>query len=156
GFAGTLFGTHPFLEVVFPSSVTVTQLQLFGSRQSPSVLIGTFQLFDGDGNVLFDSGPTELPAPNHDATVNVPSLAGVRRARFTHVLDGGVCCAVGVAELKVIGSALAQRAPTVAADRNLAQLLPVTVNASGSFGVHLAENVVDDSLGFPSWFADGP
>src|SRR5689334_11490742 len=85
GFAGTVFGTHPFLELVFPSAVTVTQLQLFGSRQTPSVLVGTFQLFDGGGNVLFDSGPTELPAPNHDAAVNIPSIAGVRRVRFTHV-----------------------------------------------------------------------
>jgi hypothetical protein len=154
GIAGTAVGTHPFLEVVFPSSVTVTQLQLFGAHQTQPVLTGTFQLFDGGGNVLFDSGPTELPAPNHDAVVNVPTISGVRRARFTHVLDGGICCFVGVAELRVIGSTLAQRAPVAPADRNLAQLLPVTVTASGSSGVHLPENAVDDSLGFPSWFAD--
>ena len=153
-FAGTLFNTHAFVEIVFPQGVTVTQLQLFGTRdpQASPILTGTFQLFDGDGIVLFNSGPVDLPAPTHDTTVNIPNVAGVRRVRFTHVLDAGLCCAVGVAELKVIGSTLVQR-QNVVPDNNLAQLLPVQVNASGSFGSNIAENVVDDST-YTNWYAD--
>jgi RHS repeat-associated protein len=155
-FAGTAFGTHPFVEVLFPSAVTITQLQLFGIRDPAvtPIVVGTLQIFDGAGAELFNTGPVDLPAPTHDATINVASLAGARRVRFTHVQDAqNLCCSVGIAELKVIGSALTQR-QAVVADANLAQLLPVTVNASGSFGNNIPESVVDDSVGFPNWFAD--
>jgi hypothetical protein len=98
-------GTTPFLEIVFPQDVTVTELQMFGSRAFPNgfdFFAGIFKLFDASGAVLFDSGVVNLPAPDRDVTLPIPNIAGVRRVRFTATADEGPD--PGFAELKVIGS----------------------------------------------------
>jgi RHS repeat-associated protein len=106
-------GAHPFYEVVFPSDQTVTQLQVVGNRDgflritNLFILAGQFQLFDANGNVVFDSGVVALPAPEHDVTLDVPSVSGVRRVRFTSTSDQGN--QVGFAELRVIGPTFLER-----------------------------------------------
>jgi RHS repeat-associated protein len=100
-------GTTPFLEILFPQDVTVTELQMFGNRQFSTgfdFFAGVFQLFDASGVVLFDSGVVNLPAPDRDVTVSVPNVARVRRVRFTATADEGPD--PGFAELKVIGPTL--------------------------------------------------
>src|SRR5205823_1626414 len=60
-------GTHPFIEAVFPSTVTVSQVQLFGNREFATgfdLLAGFVQLFDAQGAELFNSGVFNLPAPD--------------------------------------------------------------------------------------------
>jgi RHS repeat-associated protein len=97
-------GTTPFLDILFPQDVTVTELQMFGNRQFPTgfdFFAGVFQLFDASGAVLFDSGVVNLPAPDRDVTVSIPNIAGVRRVRFTATADEST--EPGFAELKVIG-----------------------------------------------------
>ena len=153
------FQATPFLEVAFPQGVTVNQLQLFGPRASSDiafgyvVLAGSFQLFDAAGSVLFDSGVVDLPAPNHDATLTIPDVTGVRRVRFTNAPQL-VASQSHIAELKVIGSALVRR-QAVVPDQNLAQLLPVTVHASSSLGFNIPENIVDDYDSSPNWYSSG-
>lgn len=106
-------GAHPFYEVVFPSDQTVSQLQVVGHRDGflriskLFILAGEFQLFDADGNVLFDSGVVALPAPEHDVTVDVPNVSGVRRARITSTSDQ--TSQVGFAEFRVIGPTFLER-----------------------------------------------
>ena len=147
----------PVLDISFPQAVTVDQLQLFGLRdpiqlaQGWVFLSGIFQLFDTNGAVLFESGVVDLPGPYHDATLNIPHIAGVRRVRFTGVPTNAV--PGSIAELKVIGSALVQR-QAVVPDTNLAQLLPVAVTSSNAFGSDIAENVVDDNAN-TNWYSDG-
>lgn len=99
-------GKIPFFEVIFPVDVTVTELQMFGNRESANgfdFFAGIFQLFDVGGNVLFESGVVNLPAPDRDVTLPIPNVAKVRRVRFTATADEG--SNPGFAELKVIGSA---------------------------------------------------
>ncbi|HYR16508.1 MAG TPA: Ig-like domain-containing protein, partial [Mycobacterium sp.] len=100
-------GASPFFEVGIRQAVTVTELRMFGNRESANgrdFFAGIFQLFAADGTVLFDSGVVNLPAPDRDLTVPIPNVAGVRRVRFTATSDEG--SSPGFAELEVIGSAV--------------------------------------------------
>ena len=97
-------GKSPFLDVILPAAATVSELQMFGNRQSPNgydFYAGSFHLFDEAGLELFDSGVIELPAPERDVVVSVPDVAGVRRVRFLATDDESAD--PGFAELVVIG-----------------------------------------------------
>ncbi|MGH9387269.1 MAG: PKD domain-containing protein [Vicinamibacterales bacterium] len=71
-------GALPFIEVTFPESVTVTDLEVVGHRDpslaGSKIFAGKFQLFDADGAELFDSGVVDLLPPNRDGRVTVPDL----------------------------------------------------------------------------------
>jgi hypothetical protein len=58
---------------------------MFGNRQFPNgrdFLSGRFELFDGSGRVLYDTGPVTPPAPNRDATLTLlPSAATMKQIR---------------------------------------------------------------------------
>ena len=100
-------GGSPFFEARFGVDVTVTEIQMFGNRELPvgfDFFSGIFQLFDKDGVEVFNSGDLNLPAPDRDIVVPVPSVEMVRRVRFTPTADESD--QPGFAELKVMGSAV--------------------------------------------------
>jgi len=100
-------GSNPFFEIGFAVDVTVTEIQMFGNRESPDgfdIFSGIFQLFDESGVELFNSGDLPLAAPDRDIVVSVPSVEMVRRVRFTPTADESDH--PGFAELKVMGSAV--------------------------------------------------
>jgi len=149
------FDEHPFIEIEFPQSVTVSQVQLRGTHDPTLAVLefvaGTVQLFDTNGAILLDSGIVSLPAVTRDADVNVANLAGVKRVRFTPSADTGQALFSNIlAEIKVIGSALVQRRNNV--EKNLVQLLPTSVRASSSLGGNVPENAIDDLLDTGNWF----
>lgn len=138
--------TQPFFEVVFPEDVTVTQVQIFGHRNSflsNTAIAGIFQLFAADGTELHNAGVVEIPTPDHDATLVLePALAAVRRVRFTVTAgSGGVTYALGFAEMKVIGSTPIRREAPV--EPNLVQLLPATARASSWALSNVAGGAID-------------
>ena len=181
-----------FLEVEFPTDVTVHRVRTFGERglsirrDFPTIVI---QAFNGAGNIVFDSGTVTVPANPPDTTVEVGGIGGIRRVRMTatqmpdpgQFIDAGMAelevisvetvttrlndkvrrvrftgtadngSNVGIAELRVIGSALIKR-DKVVPDSNLGQLLPVSVNASASVAHNIPENAVDDNQG-TNWYA---
>ncbi len=147
-------GVDPWVEVSFPQAVTVTELQVFGHRDTSLVAggirntTGFFQLFDADGAELHNSGGVDLPAPNADARHTVGSMSGVRRARFTVTAFNGEA---GLAEFKVIGSALVRRERFVPG--NLTQLLPTAASASSVYPGNLPDFAVDDSGTNTNWYA---
>ena len=97
-------GTTPFYELNFPGPATVTELHMFGNRQFSSgfdFFAGIFQLFDGVGTELFNSGVVLLPAPDRDITLTIPNISGVERVRFTATDDESN--EPGFSELEVIG-----------------------------------------------------
>lgn len=100
-----------FLQVTFPSAVTVRELRMFGNRQFASghdFLSGRFELFDGAGALLYSSGVVVLPAPDRDLKLVLPApLAGVKRARFTATGYQTPGDDHGFAELEIIGDAMA-------------------------------------------------
>ena len=136
----------PFIEIVFPQGVRVTELQLFGFRDESLVFLGNrataavFQLFDANGAEIFRAGVVDLPPPLGDARVVVPLVTGVRRARVSITAFKGD---VGFAEFKVIGSALVRRVKVI--EPNLGQLLPTTVRASSFVPDNEPESVIDDT-----------
>ena len=147
----------PFFQIHFPQDVTVSRLELYGSRTFPDRRIGAgiFQLFNAAGNELFTTGNIDIPPPTHDVTVHVPSVAGVRRVRFnaTATPEGtsfGTFDA-SIEELKVFGTAVIPR-PAAVVEPNLGRLLPTHVNASSFINPNLPEAVIDDSPG-TNWFA---
>jgi len=100
-------GASPFFEASFGVAVTVTEIQMFGNRESADgfdFLSGIFQLFDKNNVELFNSGDLSLAAPDRDVIVAVPSIEQVRRIRFTPTADESA--RPGFAELKVMGSAV--------------------------------------------------
>ncbi len=100
-------GSSPYFEAVFAVDVRVTEIQMFGNRETPDgfdFLSGIFQLFDENGVELFNSGDLSLPAPERDIVVPVPSVDRVRHIRFTPTADESD--KPGFAELKVMGSAV--------------------------------------------------
>ena len=147
------FAVAPFAEIRFPADVTVAELQIFGHRDpflaagDHRARAGFFQLFDAHDAELFNSGVVELPLPDRDARQTVPSVAGVRRARFTITAFNEA----GFADFKVIGSAVIRRA-AAAVEPNLGQLLPTTARASSVASVNLAEAVIDDNVA-TNWYA---
>ena len=99
-----------FIEIVLPADVTVEKLQLLGSRNNDAkITAGIFQLFASDGTELYNTGNVDVPLPSGDVTINVPSLADVRRMRFTATAGQPSLAFVGVAEVKVIGSTMIHR-----------------------------------------------
>jgi hypothetical protein len=103
-------GSCPWFEIVFPTDVTVTELQMFGNREfgdeAFDFLTGIFELKDASGNVLYDSGVVSFPPPNRDLGLIIPDVANVRRVRFTGVSDEGPFGPdndPGFSELKVFG-----------------------------------------------------
>ncbi len=139
-------GHSPFLEVLFPVDATVTQLRMFGNREFADdfdFFAGTFQLFDANANVLFDSGVVNLPEPNRDLTLAVPNVAGVRRVRFTATADESD--EPGFAELEVIGSAFVPRLQgTLKWSWTSPTVLPTSIN------VLMTPSIVDlDGDGIP-------
>jgi hypothetical protein len=97
-------GTTPFFEILLPEDATVTELRMFGNRESADgfdFFAGIFQLFDAPGTVLYDSGEVVLPAPDRDVTLAIPHISGIRKVRFTATADESD--EPGFAELEVIG-----------------------------------------------------
>ncbi len=97
-------GTTPFYEVNLPGPATVTEVRMFGNRQFASgfdFFAGIFQLFNGTGTELFNSGVVILPAPERDITLTIPNISGVERVRFTATDDESN--EPGFSELEVIG-----------------------------------------------------
>ena len=97
-------GSNPFFEVILPGDALVTELRMFGNRQSPNgfdFFSGTFQMFDANDTVVFDSGNVELPAPDRDLALMTGDVPGVRRVRFEATADESNN--PGFAELEVLG-----------------------------------------------------
>lgn len=105
-----------FIEILFPLDVTVTELQTVAPFATPNGLFqtgndffctGTLQLFDLSDNVLFDSGVVNTPHLNSGRTFTlpVPSVAGVRRMRYTVSSCDGSRYPAGFSEVRVFGSA---------------------------------------------------
>jgi hypothetical protein len=97
-------GTTPFWEVTLPGDAGVTELRMYGNRQSASgfdFFSGIFRCFDAGGTELFSSGNVLLPAPDRDVVVATGNLMDVRRVRFT--ATGDESCEPGFAELEVLG-----------------------------------------------------
>ena len=113
---------HDFIELTFPVDTTVSEIETFPPNGRPDgfgtslplICKGTFQLFDSNGSVLFDSGIVNWP----DTTLRVPSLqitvpnaSGVRRARYTVDSCPGSSFPVGFSEFRVFGTAPSVSAP---------------------------------------------
>lgn len=144
-------GAIPTFELNFPQDVSVTELQMFGNRESPDgfdILKGVFQLFDRAGVELFNSGVVLLPAPDRDITVPVPSVDGVRRVRFTVTSDESL--SAGFSELKVIGSAVT-RSMKRRSDVELTRFGSVEVEASSADTVKLVASFGVDQSDFSHW-----
>ena len=97
-------GNPPFIEVVFPTAVAVSRVELFGNRQfsgDHDFFAGVVRLYDSSGAEIYNSGVVNLPLPMRDASVAFPTVAGVRRVRFTATADE--LFNPGLAEVKVFG-----------------------------------------------------
>lgn len=93
-----------FYELDFAMEITVDEIQMFGNRTPANgfdFLSGAFELYDTSDVLLWSSGVLSLPGPERDLVVPVPSVAGVRRVRFTSSEYEGND--PGFAELHVIG-----------------------------------------------------
>ena len=117
--AAANLGGSPYWEQLLPGDAEIDEIRFFGRYTGANFIAGRFELFDAGGSVLFDSGQVNFAPPNRDAVVATGGVAGVRRIRFTSLLDESQnpC----FAEIEVVGSyddpRLAQltdnRAPTV-------------------------------------------
>ena len=145
------------LDVVFPIPVTVTEMQIVGTRELFLIAnqmrprAGFVQLFDANGAELFTSGVIDLPAPSGDVTIKVPNVSGVRRAAVTITENeaGRPFTEASLAEFKVIGSALIRRPQVV--EPNVGLLLPTTVSASSVFAPNTPESAIDETGS--NWYA---
>ena len=136
-------GATPYLDVIFPWEGTVTEIRMFGNRQSANgfdFFEGVFELFDAGGNVLYDSGVVSFPAPDRDVVVSIPEVSGVRRVRFTGTDDESNT--PGFAELEILGELTFT---------NLSLEPEVTGNASSSYSGYPKTRVIDGNLS-TSWF----
>ncbi len=142
------------IEIVFPAPVTVSQVTILATLNpnDHKITAGIFELIDGSGMELYDSGPVAIPGPPFNATLIVPNVPGVRRVRFTPTASPTFLFSASLAELKVIGSGLIRREPFV--EPNLVQLLPATVTASSEFIGNVKESLTDDSDA-SNWFSNG-
>jgi RHS repeat-associated protein len=96
--------TSDFYELRFARPVSVTSLEMLGNRESADgfdVHSGVFQLLDGSGAVLWDSGNVELPAPTRDMHLTIGRVDGVRRVRFQITASDPLDA--GFSELRVMG-----------------------------------------------------
>ncbi len=144
-------GTSPFLEILIPVAATITQLRMFGNREFADgfdFFAGTFQLFAANGSVLFDSGIVSLPAPDRDVTLAIPSVAGVRRVRFTATADEGND--PGFAELEVFGSVALDDLKTLPIGPIKLTALSTTFNAPIGIDHHNPSNKVVMSVNYSS------
>ena len=120
-------GNAPWIEVEMAADSTVTQIRMFGNREFANghdFFSGIFQIFDVDGNVIFDSGDVPLPAPTRDLVVEVPELPNARRVRFTSTADESVD--PGLAEFHVMGTTPLTTSVTVSLSK--AATFPVAVD----------------------------
>jgi RHS repeat-associated protein len=73
----------PWVEITFPQDVAPIALQVRGHRSSSlaamTIFAGRFQMFDANGDELFDSDIVDLQAPERDGSVAVPDLYNRRR-----------------------------------------------------------------------------
>ena len=133
GDAANLGGT-PFYQLTFPEDVTVTNIEMLGNRDPADgfdFLRGMFQLFDSDGNELYNSGDVALAAPDRDINLDVGSIGSVRQFRFTGTADESL--SPGFSELRIIGSAVT-RTYKRAENVNLTRFGPVDPRSSPSNG----------------------
>jgi len=105
-----------FLELEFPSEVTVNELRMSNPSARPdgfgtSLTInctGSFALLGSDGSVLFDSGLVNQPSGSLNVSIGftlpVPNIAGIKRARYTSS-GCGASFPPGFSEFRVFGSA---------------------------------------------------
>src|SRR5262249_24150663 len=108
-------GAGDFFELVFPVDITVAEVQTLNPGATPdgfnsSLRIncsGRFELFDGTDTKLFDSGVVATPTGALGVlfSLPVPSVAGVRRIRYTSVDCTGSSFPPGFSEVRVFGSA---------------------------------------------------
>ena len=107
-----------FIELKFPVNTTVTRIVAANPQNLPEGFFssgfiacsGTFQLLSDNGAVLFDSGvvnePSGFVAGSDQFTLEVPSVGGVRRVRYTAAgCLGGSIAQTGFSEISVLGSA---------------------------------------------------
>src|SRR6185436_18127981 len=147
-----------YMEVIFPVPVTVTEIQIFGTREPFLVAnrmrprAGIVQLFDANGVETFTTGQIDLPAPSGDTSIRVPSMTGVRRAKVTITESEREdrIFEISLGEFKVIGSALIRRPQTIVP--NLNRLLPTRVNASSTFSFNSPESAIDETRS--NWYAE--
>ncbi len=129
-------GDVPYWEQLLPGDATISEIRFFGRVLNYNFIAGRFELFSAGGAVLFDSGTVNFAPPNRDAVVATGGVAGVRRIRFTSLLDESQqpC----FSEIEVVGNyanpRLAQlsdlRAPTIVSTSPLNGATAVAVNAS--------------------------
>src|SRR5439155_6698832 len=104
-------GVGDFFELVFPVDVTVTAVQTVNAGNRPdgfgtSLTIncsGRFELFDPADTLLFDSGVVATPTGFLGQTfdLSIPSVARVRRIRYTSVDCTGSNFPPGFSEVRV-------------------------------------------------------
>ena len=150
-------GSNPFFEIGFTVDVTVTEIQMFGNRESPDgfdFFSGIFQLFDENGVELFNSGDLPLATPDRDILVSVPSVEWVRRVRFTPTADESDH--PGFAELKVMGSAEV-RLFKHKTNIELTRFARFTTSASSvkpnGSNLHQNENAIDQQF-LTNWYSE--
>ncbi|MFA7443886.1 MAG: putative Ig domain-containing protein, partial [Lysobacteraceae bacterium] len=107
-----------WVDILFPSDVTVRSIELYGNRQSASithaVTAGVLELYDDADLLRFASEELYLtdPEPARDLTFDVAAAAGgpvtdVRRIRL-RITGYGSASDVGLAEIRVFGDGVAQ------------------------------------------------
>ena len=136
-------GGSPFVEVRFPHDAIVNEIRLFGKGRWSRYYIyaGYFEIFDESGGVLFDSGVVDFSAPDYNAVVPVPSIAGARRVRLTVTDDYDYYDALG--ELEIYGTL---------AKKNLSLEPGVVLNPSSVYSSFFAaEKGIDGDLK-TNWF----
>jgi hypothetical protein len=96
--------TVPWYQISFADAQTVTRIAMRGNREYASgydFVRGTFELF-GDGDDAIWEGTYDLPAPDRDLDIVLPTpVQGVTAVRFTSLEDEST--EPGFAELEVFG-----------------------------------------------------
>src|SRR5262249_52255732 len=145
-------GAGDFFELVFPVDITVAEVQTLNPGATPdgfnsSLQVncsGRFELFDAGDTLLFDSGVVATPTGALGVlfSLPVPSVAGVRRIRYTSVACTGSALPPGFSEVRVFGStALATPPPAFNVKTKFSALAgrrahstPIVVNLTDSNG----------------------
>ena len=127
-------GDSPYWEQLLPGDATVSQIRFFGRDPGYNFIAGRFELFSAAGAALFDSGQVNFAPPDRDAIVPTGGVAGVRRIRFTSLLDESQnpC----FAEIEVVGSYVDPRLAQVLDTRGPTLVSTSPVNAATNVAVN--------------------
>lgn len=101
-----------YVELEWDAPVLAREIRFFGHAQAGFRIYdftsGVFELFDGDGNLLYDSGNVMLPLPDRNLVIDVGEIPNVRRLRFTGTGTASAGLEAGFAELQLIGDGIAR------------------------------------------------